>query len=363
MDKKRNARPSWLKVIIIVSLVSVGAYFVARGIVNHYSSHLGTARPTPAYAGQSVEPLGDGMVYYDGATLHALNDRGRPVWSYAAGMNAGFSVGSGGVATWSGNMLSLLTEGRGETLFSGEVDGPVINARLGTMYAAAQVGEEHNSTMLVMEVSGRPVEKIELKNTTVLDFGFFNNDTLLWVMGLDTEGTVPVCSISTYRPGRMLLGTITDTRQVLYEVVFQSNIRAVGTTHIRDYQYGNKEIKENAMLVYGWYLMSIDDRSSNPLMAFVPTGQSDGASGFNDLRMIRGQQDQWVRLPLPAIRVMAFGDAVYAFTNQEVMVIRMGEVTPAIYTLPIYVDGVLGITGNKTAIVTSGGGVQLIPLP
>ena len=50
-------------------------------------------------------------------------------------------------------------------------------------------------------------------------------------------------------------------------------------------------------------------------------------------------------------------------TNQYVMVCHMGESVPTTYVLPIYVDGVLGITDNKTCVATSGGYVYLIPLP
>ncbi len=364
MQNKKNARAPWYAVLIVVALLCVGAYFLASGIVGTRTSRLRAATQTPAYAGQHIEPLLSGMVYNDGATLHALNDKGRQIWSYAVGVNAGFSVGSGGVAAWSGSTLSLLGADRGETLFSGDVNGTIIDARLGTVYAAAQMGAEHNSEMLVMEVSGHEVQKIELKNQTVLDFGFLNNDTLLWVMSLNSEGTVPTCTISTYRPGRMLAGTIRDTQQVLYEVVFESSkIRAVGTTHIKDFDYYGTEIAANRILVYGWYLMGMDERSLNPLMAFVPTDQSDGSNGISDLRMIRGQTDQWVRLPYPAMRVLAQDDAVYAFTGQSVMVIHLGEDSPKIYTLPIVIDAVVGMTSNKTAIVQASGGIYLIPMP
>ena len=293
-----------------------------------------------------------------------MDSGGRQIWSYAAGSGAGFSVGSGGVATWSGGIFSILSADEGVTLFSDSVQGGILDARVGTVYAAIQTGTEHDSTILVLDSTGRQVDSIELKNLTVLDFGFYNNDTLLWVMSLNTEGTVPLCTISNYRPGKMRLSDISDNQQVLYEVVFQSaQIRAVGTTHIKDYDYNNREIEDNRIQVYGWYLMSIDEEAANPMMAFVPLDQSDGSTGISDVRMIRGQIDQAIHLPYPASRVVAVDDAIYAFTSQYVMVCHMGEKTPTTYILPIYVDGVLGMTENKTCVATSGGSVYLIPLP
>ena len=116
---------------------------------------------------------------------------------------------------------------------SGTLDGTILDARVGTVYAAIQMGEEQDSSILILDSSGRQVENISMDGQTVLDFGFFNNDSLLWVMTLNTDGTVPMSTITTYRPGKMLLGAVEDNQQVLYEVVFQaSQIRAVGTTHI-----------------------------------------------------------------------------------------------------------------------------------
>lgn len=364
MDNVQRKRTPWLAVAIVVGLLCLGAFLVARSIVDNRSQVLRTATATSAFAGQSIKAHGDGIIYYDGATLHALNGSARQIWNYAAGVNAGFSVGSGGVATWSGTRLSLLDGGDGSTMFGGDVEDTVLDSRIGTLYAATQIGTEHNSVMLITELSGRVVDRIELKNQTVMDFGFCVGDTLLWVMSLDTEGTLPTCSISTYRPGRTLAGTITDTQQVFYDVVFQSSkIRAVGTTHIKDFLYENKEVTDNRILVYGWYLMGLDDRSNNPLMCFVPIEQSDGSTGVNDLRMIRGQIDQRVRLPFAAINVLVKDDTVYAFSSTLVMVMRLGEQSPTVYNLPIAIDGVIDMTENKSAVVTSGGYVYFVPMP
>ena len=364
MAKQKNRALSGIIAIVLVALLCAGAFFLARSIASGRSSALKGATATPAYADQTIDVLGEGMLYYDGTTLHALNQNGKQIWTYAVGANAGFSVGTGGVAAWTGTMLSLLASKDGATTFGGNVEDTVLDVYVGGMYSAVQVGTEHNSVMLLLDHDGRKVDRIEFKNQTILDFGFFNNDALFWVMSLDTEGTVPLCSISTYRPGKMLAGTITDTQQVLYEVLFQSSkIRAVGTTHIKDYSYSAKENTADRMLVYGWYLMGMDERSQNPLMAFVPIDQSDGVAGISDIRMIRGQIDQSVRLPYPANRVLALDDTVYAFTNQYVMVCRLGETAPTAYTLPMYIDSALGITESKKAIVTSGGSVYLLPLP
>ena len=360
--QKKTARLPWLPAILVVALISLMAWLIASQIVERNSGALRTKTALPARTGQQMEPLNDGLIFSDGATLHALNEKGLQIWSYAAGSGSKFSVGKGGVAAWQERTLSLLTADKGTTLYTGTLEDNILDVRLDSMYAVAQVGTEHSSVMLIMEHGGRQVDRIELANQTVLDFGFFYNGNLFWVMSMDTEGTVPMCSISTYKPGKMLAGTITDTQQVLYEVLFQSSkIRAVGTTHIKDFDYTSRELTEDRILVYGWYLMDIDDEASNPLMAFVPVGQAESGQ-IQDVRMIRGQVDQSVRLPYPASRVFARDDTIYAFTSQYVSMCRLGQTSPETYAMPIPVDGVEGITRNHQAIVSSGGVMYLVPL-
>ena len=364
MESNKTVRLNWIAVLAVVAAISLVAFLVARQIVDSRSMTLRTPTLLSARAGQELQVNGDGVVYYDGATLHALNGRGQQVWSHAAGTLARFDVSEGGVAVWSGTLLSLLTADQGRSLYSGNMESDIIDARLGTVYAAAQIGPEHDSTIIVLEPGGRQVDRIELPDRTVLNFGFFNKGTLLWVMSLDTEGTVPTCSISTYRPGRTLAGTITDTQQVFYEVVFQAaKIRTVGTTHIKDFDYNGKEIAADRMLVYGWYLMDMDEGSANPTLLMVPVSQIDAGQGFSDVRLIRGQVERTVRLPHAATSLFARAGVLYAFNSQYMMTCRLDGGAPVTYALPVYADNVLDITDGGAAVVSAGESIYFVPLP
>lgn len=363
VEKKPTKRLSWMAVLLIVAVLCTGSFLLARWIVDVRQPVLRNATELTALPGQNIKPLGSGVLYHDGTTLHALNARGQQTWTYTAGVGADFSIGLGGVATWTDTTLSLL-DVNGKTLFSGNLDQPILHAYLGTEYAAVQTGAEHDSIMLLMETGGRQVMEIDLPSLTVLDFGFFSGGTLFWVMTMNTEGTIPICQISTYRPGKMLAGTVQDSEQILYRVMFQSSqIRAVGSTYLRSYDYTGKELTQYRKLVYGWYLMGVEDDVDNPLMAFVPSGSSGGVSDVSDVRLIRGDVDETIRLPVPCFRLFTKGDQLYAFSNQYVLVYRLGDTKPAAYRLPMVIESVVGVADGNAAIVTSGNAVYLVPLP
>ncbi len=363
MANKPTRRLSWIAVLLLVSLVCTVAYFLANQIVNARMPRLSNAISVPARSNQYIEALGNGMIYYDGSSLHALDGRGRQIWSYACGSLADYSVSDGGVATWTGTMLSLLPPGSGTALYSGNQEKAILDARLGKSFAAVQLGEEHNSTMLILDTNGRQIDKIELPNQTVLDFGFFRNGSLLWVMSLDTEGTALLGTINTYKPGKMLAGTIEDDTQLIYDVSFQSaKVRVVGLNDIRDYDYIRDEIRDNRILVYGWKMVATDKSQADPLMVFVPIAQAEGA-GITDLRVIQGQDDQSIRLPGTASQVFARGETIYAFAQDRVMVVNLRSPEPVVYQLPVLIDRVVALTDNHSAIVTSGSAVYMIPPP
>lgn len=349
--------------MFLVGALCLAAFLLARLISNNGSSSLREATPIPATPSQKIAPMENGLVYYDGMTLHALNNKGKQMWSYAAGSPADFSVDSQGISVWSGTKLTLLSD-RGATILSTDMLKPVLSVNLGERYVAIQRGEEHESEIVIIERGGREIDKIQFPDLTVLNYGFFNGGKLFWVLTLNTEGTVPLCMISTYQPGGMRAGTISESDQILYRVIFQSSqIRAVGTKYIRSYDYMAKEKPEDRLLVYGWHAVSIDPGVDNPLMAFVPTEQLDAGAKINDVRLIKGNSERKIRFPIACFSVFVNKDTMYGFSENYVFVTRSGEKHPTAYMLPVTVDRVFGVTGDQSAIVSSGGVVYLVSVP
>ena len=153
--QKKTARLSWFSVVLVVALISILAYLIASQIVTNHPGALRSSTALSARTGQKVEPMDDGLLYNDGTTLHALGSNGLQIWSYAAGSGSDFSVGKGGVAAWKNTTLSLLSSDQGATLYSGNMDDTILDARMDEEYAAVQEGEEHNSTIVILEHGGR----------------------------------------------------------------------------------------------------------------------------------------------------------------------------------------------------------------
>lgn len=365
MEKIENNGLSWTAALLIAVLITLASFLLARGLTSSGGAPVGRATLLPCSASQTIMPLGEGVIYGDGTHLHALNASGRQKWNYLVGANFSFDANEDGVAAWVGSSITLLNGRDGEPMFSGVVEEPIISATMGASYAAVLMGEdEQNSTLVVMEHGGRIIDEIDLPDKTVLQYGFFNSGEMLWVMSLDTEGTVPMSQLTTYKPGRMQSGNITDSEQVLYQAMFRSpSVYTIGTTYAKVYDYTGVEDTTRRTLIYGWYLMDSDGAGDGSLMAFVPMAQVGSEISVSDVRMISGSVDRTVRMPFPCFALAVRNGRVYGFSGQYVMMYGLNDAKATTRQLPVSCDAMLGITDRNEAIVVSGESVYLVTLP
>jgi hypothetical protein len=98
-------------------------------------------------------------------------------------------------------------------------------------------------------------------------------------------------------------------------------------------------------------------------MAFVPTGQSDGTTELKDVRLMRSDTDQIVRMPFSCESLVARGNSVYGFSKDgNVMVATSGKQKVNAYAMPFEIDKVYGVTSDGAAVVLSGGTIYIISL-
>lgn len=366
MERERRARLPWAIVLLILALSCAIAIAAARIFVNATTrTSFTTPRRLDLNSVQSVQTVGDGFVYYDGNSIVEVDSDGRIRWSYLVGSGASYDARDAGVASWVGRTLMLLDGETGIPDYSDTMPSDVVSARMGEQYAAVLLGsEDSTSSIVLMETGGTQIDTISLTGQDVVDYGFFADDTLFWMMVLDTDGTVPTCTINVYRPGRRLVGSISDSEQIFYHVLFESaQLVTVGETHLKIYEYNGTEYEDRRRLLYGWTLADADDNSDDPMMAFVPNGEYDTGALMQDIRMIRGDRERTVRAPYGCEWLIAAGDCVYGFTREGyVMEARLDRQQVNAYPLNLALDAVYGVTDDGVAVLGSGGEVYLARL-
>lgn len=365
MDRRQTGKRPWTIVLLILAITCALSYGIASLCKGAFASNsLGHSKALDIANIQDLQTTATGFVYYDGVNVSAIDSGGRVDWSYPIGANAGFEATNYGVAAWVGNTITLIDGKSGSTTYNGTMAQDVIGAHIGDKYTAILIGEEGNSTIVLMENGGKQINQIVLDNVLAVDYGFFSDGTLLWVMVCDTNGTVPTCNIQTYRPGKEIVGSISDTEQLAYAVMFQSSkVCVVGDVYYKVYDYAGMEDASMRKLVYGWYLTEADDSSNDPLMILVNDAQCKGESDIQDVRIMRSNLDRIVRFPFGCKRVLAAGNTIYGFSSDgHLMIMRTDEASPRAYKLEINIDEIYGITRDGVAVLRSGGTIYLVNL-
>lgn len=365
MDRRHTGKNPWAIVLLILLLCCGLAFGAAKVRQRFFSKEAFGSYQTIEIANlQDLQTTANGFVYYDGSTVSSISASGSVNWSYLVGAEAGFKATDYGVATWVGDTITLIDGASGATTYNGKMEAQVLDAHMGGKYTAIIVGEETDSTVVLMESSGRQVSQIVLEDVTVIDFGFFSSESLLWLMVCDSNGTVPTCNIQTYRPGKEIVGSIHDNEQLAYAVMFQSSqVLVAGDTYLRTYDYTGTEDAQQRKLIYGWYLASADETSNDPLMAFVNDAHLKGESDIQDVRLLRSNVDRVVRLPFGCMNVVAMGDTIYGFTADGYLVIYgVDAPTSSAYQLNLSIDTVYGVTRDGTAVLGKGSTVYLVNL-
>lgn len=365
MEHAHAKRLSWIAAIVVSACLCLAAWLIS-GWINRFGNDamLTDVVLLPCSASQKVKVWENGVIYSDGTSLHALDGSGRQKWTYPVGTGLDFAVGDQTVAAWSGSTLALLDSKSGASLLTTTMSDPVLSACAGPTYAAVLTGEEHNATLNVLDLSGRQVDSISLASLTVLDFDFFSEGSMLWVMLLNTEGSQTMSMVSTYRPGRVQSGSITDTQQLVYHVSFTANsVQTVGTSYLKTYDYTGAEQTDQRKLLYGWTMLAADSSASSPLMVFAPENEVSTAATISDLRVISGGVDRIVRMPFPCYAVAARAGTLYGFSGRCAMVYRLSDKRAIAYTMPFETTSFLGLTKNQSAVLVSGDSVYLVSLP
>ncbi len=366
MVKKTAARSPWR-----ARLMALGALAALVGLVLLIRAFSATGKAyveVNALPNQHIEVFGNDIVYYDGAMIHRIGSNGVRRWSFQAGQLADFHVSSKRIVAWSANQFFILDPASGNAVYNDRMDAAVQFARAGQNYVAVFVGEKKDTgTVYVLDATGKRIDAVTIDGTMPLDIGFFTGGgELMWLLMLDTFGSVPTTTLQTFDLDALLsTGSATLGEELVYRVYYHNGaLRVADTRQITTYDYRIKEDTNTPqVLIYGWYLKDVRVINRELYQLLVPMPRNDGGLDFSDVRLIYGGVNRVLHLPTASVGVLMGSKAVYAFAGGYVYTCHYGDNSfmPAI--LPMAVSKVLGITQDDHAVVADNNKVYLVKLP
>jgi len=369
--KKKKGLPQQIRTVLsIAALIVIILLAVSYAFSGTGRDSVGKVTRIGATLSQNVTPFGDSVIFYDGTTLHCMAAEGGNEWSYQIGTNADYDATQERIVAWSGNDLYILNS-RGRLIYNNKMSDAIQFASAGSEYVAVFVGEADNGVISVINEAGQIVDNVTVSNQTLLDIGFFKTVTtssaqeqeLMWVLGLDTTGTVISTELQTFQPGKLSTGKSSLGEHIAYKVYsVNGSLEIVTTRQIMHYNYRVLE-ESNPTLIYGYTVEEVKQNNGVTYQLLVPAQESREGVRINNVRLMHGSVDRVLHLPSECLAAALGTHSVYGFGPNAVYVCRYGETNFTAHALPIHVTGVLGMITDNRAVVASGSEIYVVELP
>ena len=364
--RKRQIR-SWIILVAVVLAALLGVHFLRR---YGKGKEIGMNQ-LPCYASQSVTPFRDGLVYYDGASIHHLSSGGTIRWSFPAGDGVKFSVGPSHLAVWAGTQLYLVDQD-GNATYNESLEAQVQFARVGERYCVVVVGEDTDPKLIVKDLKGAQVdmEAEEFSGLMILDTGFYGEQgEYLWTLALDIFGTAPNTIMNTFQVGKMNTGEVSLGEALTYKVIYENaKLRVFTTRQVYTYDYKCVQDTNATMLVYGWKLIDADipERGRAKLL-LAPTSQTSSSQTISELRLLEGMTDKRYTLPTSCVGACIYGGHIYAVSSDYIYRADVSSQKFFGYQVPapdgVEITAFYGITDDGRMLLASGGTMYSLTLP
>ena len=370
--KKKNSKVTQQlrKVLAMIALAAIIVLAVSYAFSNTGREELGRVTRIGATLSQNVTPFGDSVIFYDGTTLHCMAATGGNEWSYQIGTNADYDATQDRIVAWSGNDLYILNS-RGRLIYNNKMSDAIQFASAGSGYVAVYVGESDNGVISVINEAGQIVDNVTISNQTLLDIGFFKTVTtssaqeqeLMWVLGLDTTGTVISTELQTFQPGKLSTGRSSLGENIAYKVYsVGGELEVVTTRQIMHYNYRVLE-QSNPTLIYGYTIDDVKVSGGVTYQLLIPAQESREGVRINNVRLMYGSVDRVMHLPSECLAAALGTHSVYAFSANAVYACKFGETNFTAHAMPINVTAVLGMITDNRAVIASGSEIYVVELP
>lgn len=202
----------------------------------------------PFSADDTFAPFRSGAVYIDAKAeeLWYADASGRKGWGFRhADPTLKLATSSEIVAAWGGDKLQVISS-TGKILINKQYESELKAVRCGVASVAValrdrtRVTEEHDgSVILVYDLAGDLLDKIDDLTLDLMDFGFFGEDDQLFAILGHTDSVSVGSRVAVYNPSaQKSTGYVRVNDELVYDAYFTANeIVAVGTENIYAFSY------------------------------------------------------------------------------------------------------------------------------
>lgn len=358
--------------LVLGVLLLVGVVLGVRALLRQKDSY-GTVMALPFYSAASYSYTGEGFYYIEGDELlyYDIEDPESEGKRLKLGAEAvSMRSSSALTALYAGGNVQIL--GAGSLINAG---GTVLGVRCGASHVAVlREDASGGASVLVYDASGALIDQIDQGAALFVDCGVRETAAgdVFWTLMLDSSGSVPVNTITTYtyavdgagQPRASMSGVMSVQGQLVEQVVFtQKSIFIAGTSHLIRCDAGVSG-EAYRLLTYGFRLADYTLAGNAPLFVYVER-EAQNVSRVKLYSAAEGAvasaTAREIDLPMGAVGFAAAGGKLYVLGEDTLYVYDAAGKLTASFELGFICDGVVKLD-EKRLVVESGGAMKLLVL-
>ena len=326
--RRRRLIPRTL--IIIIAAAAAGAFILLYflGVIPSFG-FLGNVHELDFSLPETVSASKNGILYNQNDTLHLIDTQGKESWSLNLELTeAKTETSEELIVNYASKTMQVMSYTK-EQMFNTSLDSEILDTAAGVKTVAAltntpnEAGTSANYIHL-FNLSGEPTGQIDyFAAWQVIDFGFYGDSDMFWVLALNSGGVVPESIIATFKPDGSLTTNISVNTELIEQVyVTDSSIYTSGTNNLSSYTYFS--VLQAEQQIYGWHPAAVSLQPQAMKLALAPRSRSaeiDAARIYSeDLSNVH------VRLPRNVFSLAVTQGRLYAFTAGSVYVYTLDGV-------------------------------------
>lgn len=346
--RRKNKRQYLIPVIC-------AAAFLALGILL-YVIIFGTGASAESFYSLSVTPEtqvevnGKNVFYLSGSTLNCADKTGAELWRVKlTSGTVNLSASDAQICVYSSDMATVLTAQGDHRYTLSTTDIKTKGAKVGQDCTALLSSTDEGQFLRVFNGEGSEIYRSESSSADIIDYGFYGQNDLLYVLTLDTTGTSPISRVTTISPStQSLTGTVDVTDQLISGVSFwDTNMVLCGTSTLTEYDNFGKQTDSSS--IHGLVAADSCVTENGYIYAFLPGNASDLTSSFT-VRLIgrtdRQDTDTNIQLPSGMKGVSVSQNKLYCIMMDSVYIYKLsGEFERTIET-PKQIESVKKLGSN-----------------
>lgn len=306
----------------------------------------------------TVLSANDSYYYMKGTTLYCANAKGEEIWTlkFTSAGSLNVAVSDTLVCVYDENTANVYDHQKNLLFTVPQSQFRIKNVDVGKNAIAMHttIAGQEVEYLRVFDSTGTELDRLEIENNRVLQFGLYGEGDSLWYLTLDTSGVTPISQVVTCNPSQKKLTGIKEVYDQLVEGVYflGTDMYLSGTVSLQSFDTFGEKLRDE-ITIYGQTLADTATTDDDIYFAYVPRSQAEGGTSYTVRVFSSSGIDTLIQLPKGIKYFAVTPERIYCFSEDTLYVYKNSGEMERQEPLNLTLTGMSRLAEDKVLLRTS----------